>query len=177
MRHALAFALIALAACQNSSLPRTDTTDVAADGKADTTTSAPRYLDAIDYLDSHNQDSGRFYALRDALKDGFDRICGDTFCGGDMSNLQALQLTCSVSPSLGKVNQCVWIFAGSFAQVTASTGTVRVSAKTFTCKLPVNGTVKQLMDTLLAPGTTSAIDRPLPGGTTTAYDALGGCLP
>jgi hypothetical protein len=40
----------------------------------------------------------------------------------------------------------------------------------------MHGTMAQLVSALAAPGA-DAIQTPLPGVTTSAYDALGGCLP
>jgi hypothetical protein len=125
-------------------------------------------------------DFDHWLSIKAGLKDGFDRICGDTFCGGDYGNLQALSFRCSVSSKLGNVHACVWVFAGSYETVTASTGNVVVNAKTWSCKVPVGAgvTVAQLMDALdPAKGTTQPIDRTIPGTTATAYQALLGCLP
>ena len=38
------------------------------------------YSDLFSTLEG--EDFERWFAVRSALKDGFDRICGDTFCGG-----------------------------------------------------------------------------------------------
>jgi hypothetical protein len=41
----------------------------------------------------------------------------------------------------------------------------------------MKSTLSNFMDVLLAPGTEQPINRPLPGMTTSAYEALLGCLP
>jgi hypothetical protein len=41
----------------------------------------------------------------------------------------------------------------------------------------MHGTLSQLISVWTAAGTDDPIQRPLPGVTTSAYDALGGCLP
>ena len=56
------------------------------------------------------------------------------------------------------------------------------ASKSFRCNVAVNGTLGQLVDNLNAPvvpGQPDAMHRPLPGVTTSAYDALSltGCLP
>ena len=59
-------------------------------------------------------------ATQAALIHGFDNVCGDTFCGSDYGDLQALDLACSITKSTGNVKSCVWIFGGSFATVAPS---------------------------------------------------------
>jgi hypothetical protein len=119
----------------------------------------------------------RWYAARQALFAGFDRVCGDTFCGGDFGDLQSLDLQCAVTKSTGNVKTCAWVFGGSYFLVPERAGTLDATHRTFRCEFDVAGTLPQLIDTLTAPGPTDAIRRPLPGLTTSAYDALaGGCL-
>jgi hypothetical protein len=104
-------------------------------------------------------------------------VCGDTFCGSDFGDLQSLALVCSVTKSTGNVKSCSWIFGGSY-MLPARNGAEDVTSKSFACNVPVKGTLSQLITVLTATDpTTDAIRRPLPGTTTTAYDALGGCLP
>jgi hypothetical protein len=112
-----------------------------------------------------------------ALDGTFDDVCGDTFCGSDYGDLEPLSFRCSAEESTGQIGSCLWVFGGSFAQVTPSTGNVKVTTKPFACPVAVTGTVEELVSTLTAPGSVAAIQRPLPGMTTSAYDAIGGCLP
>jgi hypothetical protein len=134
------------------------------------------YVSARDYYTS-SAGIDRWYAAREALKDGFDRICGDTFCGGDFSDLQAMDFTCAITKSTGNVKSCMWTFGGSWHLVQAHGGAQQITASTFKCPVTVHGTLSKLLDVLTAPGTDRPIDRPLPGMTTSAYDALHGCLP
>jgi hypothetical protein len=111
-----------------------------------------------------------------ALVAGFDRVCGDTFCSGDMSDLASLAFECAITKSTGNVKSCAWTFGGSYTLI-ARTGDLDLTSDTFTCPVAVHGTLAQLIDTITAPGTDDAINRPLPGTTATAYEALLGCLP
>lgn len=70
------------------------------------------YVDLIDYpRQEANWD--RFFALEGRLQQGFDRICGDTFCEGEYSDIRALRLRCSVDAVHGTVHECLWAFAAS----------------------------------------------------------------
>jgi len=111
-----------------------------------------------------------------ALVAGFDRVCGDTFCSGDFSDLQSLTFACAITKSTGNVKGCAWTFGGSWTLI-AKTGPLALTSQTFTCPVAMHGTIAQLITTLTSTGTEDAIRRPLPGTTATAYDALLGCLP
>lgn len=109
-----------------------------------------------------------------ALVAGFDRVCGDTFCSGDYSDLRSLDFACSVTKSTGNVKGCAWVFGGSYMLPGAS---LDVTSNTFRCDVPVKGTLSQLITTLTKDDPNDATWRPLPGTDATAYDALLGCLP
>ena len=145
----------------------------AAESSADL--SAVRYSDAVEYLSAHGG-LDVWVTLRQTLGADFDRVCGDTFCEGDYSDLQPLSLRCSVQVKTGALHACTWTLAGSLGQVTASTGTLKVSARTFACPLPATGTIEALLQALTAPGDLPALRRPLPGSAKSIYDALGDCL-
>lgn len=118
-----------------------------------------------------------YFKWRDAqaaLVAGFDRVCGDTFCGGDYGDLRSLDFVCSVTKSTGNVKSCAWVFGGSYA---LPGPTLDVTSDTFRCAVPVKGTLSQLISTLTRDESADPINRPLPGTTSTAYDALLGCLP
>jgi hypothetical protein len=136
---------------------------------------APKYVEPIDYYKSSSSQT-KWRNTQAALKNGFDNICGDTFCGGDFGDLQSLDFICSVTKSTGNVKSCAWIFGGSYLGVNPKTGAVGPTTDSWTCPVPVKGTIGQLISTLgSSPG---AIQQPLPGETTSAYDAIGNnCLP
>ncbi len=119
---------------------------------------------------------GRPAKAKTALVTGFNDVCGDTFCESDYSDMQSLAFVCSITKSTGNVKACDWIFGGSFSQI-ATNGAVTPTSQTWTCPVPVHGTLSQLITTLTASGSTDPIDRALPGTTASAYDAIGGCLP
>jgi hypothetical protein len=152
--------------------------DESAPLSTDSTKPATTYVDVEDTL--ANGDEARFEAWRGlygTLQSNFDDVCGDTFCEGDYSNLEPIRLRCSINSANGVMKNCAYVFAGSYEDITASTGTIKVTAKTFSCHLPVSGIpLTTFMATLTAAGTTPAIRRPLPGLSTSIYDALGGCL-
>lgn len=138
-----------------------------------------RYVAARDYYTS-SAGMDRWRAAKQALVAGFDNVCGDTFCGSDFGDLQAMDFTCAVTKSSGNVKTCTWTFGGSYHVTPARGGLLDVTTKTFQCKVDVDGSLSQLIDTLIAPtvpGGPEPIRRPLPGFSTTAYDALLGCLP
>ena len=134
-----------------------------------------RYIDVEDSFTT-DQEIDRWFELKRALRQDFDDICGDTFCEGDFTNLQAMRFRCSVSASTGQLKSCLWLFAGSYEVVTPSTGNIRPTAKFFHCKIPVQGTASQMLDTLLAPGSDGPLWRPLPATGQPIYDTLLNCL-
>jgi hypothetical protein len=135
------------------------------------------YVDAIDSYDA-GTDVDAFFNAGDALRAGFDNVCGDTFCEGDYGNLEALRLACSVRGTTGTLRSCKWLFAGSYNDVDSKSGAITVHAKTYQCALPVRGTANQLSSALNAPSVNGddAIHRVLPGSTKSAYDVLVNCL-
>jgi hypothetical protein len=136
----------------------------------------PAYRDVEEAL-ATPEEQERWFALRRGLRADFDEICGDTFCEGDFTNLEALSFRCSVSTRSGQLGSCLFLFAGSYETVTASTGNIRPVARFFRCAIPVAGhTPAALLDALLAPEGRGPLWRPLPGVNLSIYDALGGCL-
>lgn len=142
-------------------------TPLAISGPGSTYVSADAYYTSTTYY-------LRWRSAKAALSASFDRVCGDTFCGGDYGDLRSLDFVCSVTKSTGNVKSCAWVFAGSNMVPGAS---LDVTSNTFRCAVPVQGTLHQLITTLTKDDSTDAIHRPLPGTTTSAYDALLGCLP
>ena len=140
-------------------------------------TSPATYISATSYY-TQAASQQKWRAAKSALVAGFDRICGDTFCSSDYGDLQSLDLECSITKSTGNVKKCAWVFGGSYKLVAEhGGGKIAETSQSFRCDFTVAGTLSQLITTLTAPGTSDAINRPLPGGTATAYDALAGCLP
>lgn len=134
----------------------------------------PRYVDARDYP-SDEAGWDRFYDLENRLRQGFDAICGDTFCEGEYSNIQHLRFRCSVDGRAGTMGQCMWTLAGSWEEVDPVDGRIHVDGRLWNCAAP------------LAPGTTvdafynalsgrDAIDASLPGTRRSLYGSLADCL-
>ena len=139
-------------------------------------TGTESYVSARDYYASASGIE-KWHAARAALKDGFDRVCGDTFCSGDFGDLQDMDFTCAITKSTGNVKSCMWTFGGSWHLVAAAGGAQQITASTFKCPMQMKGTLSQLLGVLTATGTDQPINRALPGMTTSAYDSLLGCLP
>ncbi len=167
--------------CTPSAAPSSSTQKAGAaivsDDTEDPSNTAPAgtYDDAINHLS--DDDLRRFVTLQANLATSFADICGDTYCSSDYNEIDPLELTCSIRVSTGAVKQCAYVFGGTYSTLNDKTGTVTSHAKTFTCKFTVNGTMDTLLDTLMAASVTDPLQTPLPGVTTTIYDALGGCLP
>jgi hypothetical protein len=137
---------------------------------------APEYVAASEYYSSAAGKASWQKAVA-AANLGFNDVCGDTFCGSDYGDLQSLQLDCAVTKSTGNVKSCTWIFGGSFS-LPGKTGALDVTSNSFACTVAMKGTLSQLIGVLNAAGTDNPIQRPLPGETTSAYDAISNnCLP
>jgi len=144
-------------------------------GSALPAVAAGTYVEASAYYTTTTNQQ-KWSDAKTALVAGFDRVCGDTFCSGDFTDLQSLTFACAITKSTGNVKSCAWTFGGSWTLV-AKTGGLALTSQSFTCPVAMHGTIAQLITTLTATGTEDAIRRPLPGTTATAYDALLGCLP
>ncbi|PFH12011.1 hypothetical protein BCF11_4484 [Collimonas sp. PA-H2] len=132
------------------------------------------YVDAVNYP-GPEQGWDAFHGLEQRLVRDFDDVCGDTFCEGEFSNLQALRYRCSVRQADSLIGECIWTFAGSNAEIDDATGKVTIDARTWACRTP------------LAPQTPIAtfysalsVARPmqatLPATTTTIHEGLFNCL-
>jgi hypothetical protein len=133
-----------------------------------------RFVDATDWPTAE-AGMDRFFEAEARLNAGFDKICGDTFCEGDYSNLRPMQLRCSVDASKGTLKQCLWTFAGSRSTVNYRTGAVQSTAKTFKCKvlLAKDTPVDTFYEFLKGEDPMHA---KLPMSNVSVYDGLPGCL-
>lgn len=136
-------------------------------------TTAP-YVDLVDYPSEYAQ-WGAFQDLRHRLKGNFDDVCGDTYCEGEFSDIQALRLRCAVHQPTGTVSHCGWAFAASDLDVNPASGQVEGRQPVWLCRLPVPaGTSVDRFFSAMAG------DRPLfrvlPGATGTFHEALAECL-
>lgn len=120
-------------------------------------------------------DLDRWYDVRGKLVSGFDRICGDTICSGDFSNLTTVRLECSSTRAALKMKDCLWVLAGNIDFVDGRTGKLTTEIRTFACHVPVAGNAKTLVSTLHAAGD-RALDTVVPGTDKTFYDALVTCF-
>jgi hypothetical protein len=133
------------------------------------------FVDAADRLEGETLEA--WYPMLAALRQDFDDACGDTWCEGDYTNLQALRFRCSEDTTTGRLGGCTWTFAGSYEEIRSS-GRLVGAHQGFACPVAVDGTAADLV-AALAPtegGASRAIDRPLPGRSTTLRDALNDCL-
>jgi hypothetical protein len=134
---------------------------------------APTYVEASDYY-ATAANQAKWTASYAALKLGFDTICGDTFCSGDFSDLQSLDVSCAITKSTGNVRSCAWTFGGSYTLV-AKTGELALTTKTWSCPLAVTGSLAQLITVLTSANVDDGVHRALPGGVA-AYDSIAGCV-
>ena len=182
MRNVMMAIVLGAAACGGLATGATDdtTTSSLEGGKEDAlpAATAASYQDVEEYANEHGDDAYQTWrGILDTLKQDFDDVCGDTFCEGDYSNLEPMRLRCSVNQATGVLKNCTYVFAGSYETVNSATGTIKVNAKTFSCHISVTGMKLQDFETTLtAAGSTPPLRRPLPGKTTSIYDALGGCI-
>jgi hypothetical protein len=120
-------------------------------------------------------DLDRWIDVRSKLVAGFDRICGDTICSGDYSNLTTVRLACSSTRSALKMKDCLWVLAGNIDYVDGRTGKLTSEARTFACHVPVASNAKTFLAGLQAAGD-GALDAPIPGTGKSFYDALTTCF-
>lgn len=106
----------------------------------------------------------------------FDEVCGDTFCEGEYTNLAHLSFRCSVSRRTGALGTCVWTFAGSVEDATASTGNVRAKVASFKCKMPIAPGTSAADFTAALGGAKRAIEAKLPRSERSLFDGLVDCL-
>ena len=130
----------------------------------------PGYLDASAYLQS-DADYEAWFTLRRQLRRNFDDICGDTFCEGEYTNIQAMRYVCSVQRLTGRIGRCVWTFAASDESVDPVRGTIGTDAPAWACASPLlPGTrIEELLDALQGEEPLYAL---LPGSERTLYDGL-----
>ncbi len=166
LRRLLVLGLVCVATTSACAEPPSEATDT--NGEALTT-----YGDLVVTLEGADLD--RWYAVRAALKSGFERICGDTICGGDYSNLTTVSLDCSSTVAHRKMKGCTWVLGGSIDHVDGAAGTITTDARVFTCKVPVSGTAPLFLRALEEAGD-EALHAPLPGTGRSFYDALVDCF-
>lgn len=131
------------------------------------------YGDLLDTLEDADWD--RWFSARRAIVAGFDRICGDTICGGDYPNLSTVRLTCASTYAAKKMKACTWILGGSTSWVDQRTGKITTDVRAFTCPVTVGGNAKQFLDALEQAGD-RALDAVIPGTQGSFYDALTTCF-
>lgn len=132
------------------------------------------YVESADVIEGADVDA--YYTVTRALREEFDQVCGDSYCEGELTNLEPLRFRCSQTASDGRLGECLWVFAGSDTSID-SKGFHRLNGKSFACKLPVAGSLQELLTTFDPANTdTPLFDRALPGGSETLGDALNRCL-
>lgn len=136
---------------------------------------APEYVDASAYpMDDAQYEA--WLVLRNALRQDFDEICGDTFCEGEFSNLQSLRFRCSIERGSGRIGMCAWMFAASNEEIDPATGRIAVTQRGFwRCRAPLakGTTFSAFVAALQGPRPLYA---PLPGTSRTLMDGLIDCL-
>lgn len=134
----------------------------------------PGYVEASSYLQSE-PDYEAWFTLRRQLQRNFDDICGDTFCEGEYTNIQAMRFVCSVQRLTGRVGQCGWSFAASEESMDGLRGTISADAPVWLCLSPlVPGT--RIEELLFALQGDEPLYATLPRSSRTLYDGLVDCL-
>lgn len=132
------------------------------------------HVDLIDFP-SNEASWDRFFDLEGSLMKGFDYLCADTFCEGDYSNYQVLQVRCAVLAVRGTVQACAWAVVASELEVDPQTGEVRADNGRWVCRVGLRPgvPVEAFFTALEAP---EGLLAPLPGTHSSLFDALPGCL-
>ena len=127
------------------------------------------YVDVLTYLPAGHVDA--WLSLKWKLKRNFDDICGDTFCEGEFSNIEALRYNCSVDRTSGRIGMCAWTFAASNEEVDPVDGSIIVEKGFWRCRTPLapNTTIEQLMTALAG---NRPMFAPLPASSRTIMDGL-----
>lgn len=134
----------------------------------------PPYVDLVDYPSEYAQWS-TFHDLRRRLADDFNGVCGDTYCEGEFSDIQALRLRCAVRYDTGTVSHCRWAFAASELAVDTGSGEIQARQPVWLCRLPVpeGTTVAGFFAALAGP---RPLFQTLPGATASFHEVLAECL-
>jgi hypothetical protein len=133
------------------------------------------YVDMYDYLPTWQQQDA-WLNLQYALKRDFDSVCGDTFCSGEFTNIEALRYQCSVNRSTGVIGECIWTFAASDESVNPDTGKVVVNPRIWQCRSPL-APYTHAEELIQALGDTNRpLSRPLPRSNQTLHYSLSDCL-
>jgi hypothetical protein len=136
---------------------------------------AGNYVEMRNYLPTWQEQDGWFDTLYN-LKHDFDGICGDTFCSGEYTNLEALNYRCSVDSSTGIIGECVWVFAASEENVDPSSGKVIVKPRIWQCVSPLApSTSAQELAAALA-NNRNPLRVTLPRTHTNLHESLSDCL-
>lgn len=142
------------------------------DAKESDDVSSTQYADLYERLSDTDLD--RWITAKNQLVHDFDQVCGDTFCGGDYSNLTNVSLHCSATQA-GTVNSCSWTFGGSIEYVDGKTGAISIDTRTFVCPVKVHTKIGPFL-TALETGDGDSIHHAIPGTGKSFYDALGDCF-
>src|SRR5262249_7153017 len=126
MRKTLMMMLLAAAACGGLATGASDgdtTVSSLEGGKEDSTaaTTAASYADVEEWANEQGDGTwDTWMGIIGSLKSDFDDVCGDTFCGGDYSNLEPLRFRCSINTTTKVLKNCTYVFAGSYEVVNAT---------------------------------------------------------
>jgi len=132
-------------------------------------TATGSYVDARIYL--KGADLNAWYDLMRRLRFNFDEVCGDTFCEGEFSNIEALRYVCSVDRVTGRIGVCAWTFAASHEEVELATGEIGLQRGFWQCRTPLapHTTIQELVTALAG---SRPMFAPLPSSNRTIMDGL-----
>ena len=141
------------------------------------TPTADKYTDSASYAYESTEKSlvKSYDKMIQVLKNGFDDVCGDTFCEGDYSNLQSIEFLCGVEEGTGRITSCTWTFAGTMSIVNGKTGQVEKTGAIFNCPIRVNATLQDLIK-IVNDKSYDFEETVLPGMKESVYDSLTTCI-
>jgi len=99
---------------------------------------APRYVDARDYP-APGAGAKAFDQMEASLIEGFNHVCGDTFCEGQYINYLPLRLTCSVRPGQWRAQDLPLGVGGQRCAYRPGQGCPQVAVDVVDLRYPVGG--------------------------------------
>jgi hypothetical protein len=136
---------------------------------------AATYVEMRDYLPTWQQQDAWVSTIY-SLKRNFDDICGDTFCSGEYTNIEALKYRCSVNTSTGIIGECVWVFAASLEEVDADSGKILVRPRIWQCASPLAPSTRAEDLAAAFVNNTQPMEVVLPHTNMTLHESLTDCL-
>lgn len=137
----------------------------------------------INAKDGLYNDTARFEAvekMESNLKKAFEKVCMDTFCEGEFSNLKHIALNCFINGSTSIVDTCYWDIAGSYAY--ADGDIIVKDARVFECEFKPDMNIMDLTEIINSASgkrmtqPMKVLHLPINAKGETLFDGLSDCL-